>query len=194
MGRSKNFSRYNVLVKAMELFRKQGYYATSIDDLVSELGVNRASLYGTYGGKRELFIESLTFYTQNTGAILKEILDQQPKVREGFRKLFLEGIKAMKSGRVVAGCLAVNTTIELLPLDKEVLSSLVENQKRIQAIFEAFIKKGIASGEISAKKNPALIAGFLFTFNNGLGVLAKLQPEESSLAASIDEALKIFDG
>ena len=49
------FNEDEVLIKAMELFWNKGYHATSIQDLVSNLGINRASLYDTFGGKKELF-------------------------------------------------------------------------------------------------------------------------------------------
>lgn len=49
MPRVKKFDEKEVLEKAMELFWIQGYHATSIQDLVDHLGINRASLYDTYG-------------------------------------------------------------------------------------------------------------------------------------------------
>jgi TetR/AcrR family transcriptional repressor of nem operon len=54
MPRVKLFDENEVLNKAMNLFWKQGYSATSIQDLVSHLGINRASLYDTYGDKEKL--------------------------------------------------------------------------------------------------------------------------------------------
>lgn len=194
MGRPKLFSREKVLSKAMELFRKQGYYATSIDDLVQELGVNRASLYETFGGKREIFAEALEMYIEAAGLNLKNFLDQQKGAKEGLKQLFLNSLQAMKAGRVTVGCLALNTAIELLPLDKEVKPCLLGHQKRIQGNYVDFIRKGIASGEIAATKNPTAIAEFLFTFFSGLGVLVKLQADEAGLIPAIDEALKVLDG
>jgi len=55
MPRVKLFDEKEVLTKAMNLFWKQGYAATSIRDLVNHLGINRASLYGTFGDKEQLF-------------------------------------------------------------------------------------------------------------------------------------------
>ena len=55
MGRTKQFDHRTALDQAMELFWARGYHATSIQDLVDHLGVNRQSLYDTFGGKDELF-------------------------------------------------------------------------------------------------------------------------------------------
>ena len=55
MPRTKQFNEEEILKKAMELFWEKGFHATSIQDLVAHLGINRASLYDTFGGKEELF-------------------------------------------------------------------------------------------------------------------------------------------
>jgi TetR/AcrR family transcriptional repressor of nem operon len=70
MPRVKLFDENEVLNKAMNLFWKQGYSATSIQDLVSHLGINRASLYDTYGDKEKLFFRAFEFYRKtNTEGI-----------------------------------------------------------------------------------------------------------------------------
>ena len=55
MARSKQFNTEEVLEKAIRLFWKQGFHATSMEDLVSTLGINRASMYNTFGSKQVLF-------------------------------------------------------------------------------------------------------------------------------------------
>lgn len=193
MGRPKKFVRSEALHKAKDLFRKQGYHATSIDDLVHALGVNRASLYETFGGKRELFGEVLRNYTSESLQAVREFLARQKSVRAGFRDLFLYNLDEMKSGKATVGCLAVNTTTELLPADRSVTADLVANRTNAEAVFREFIERGITQGEIARDKDAAAIAAFLFTFNHGLSVLAKLQSGREELIRSIDLAMKIFD-
>lgn len=193
MGRPKKFTRDEALQKAQELFRRQGYHATSIDDLVKALGINRASLYETFGGKRELFGEVLRHYTSQSLETVRAFLATQRSVREGFRNLFLYNLDEMKAGKATVGCLAVNTTTELLPADRSIVGDLVNNRSNAEAVFREFIERGIARGEISAGKDAAALAAYIFTFNHGISVLAKLQSGRSELVQSIDLALKVFD-
>src|SRR5713226_8584890 len=51
-----------VLHRATALFWRQGYEATSVDDLVQATGANRAGLYGAFTGKRGLFLRALDHY------------------------------------------------------------------------------------------------------------------------------------
>src|SRR3982074_382488 len=50
------------LGKALDLFRKDGFAATSLDDLSAATGMNRPSLYGAFGAKRQLYINSYGRY------------------------------------------------------------------------------------------------------------------------------------
>ncbi|MEM9921565.1 MAG: helix-turn-helix domain-containing protein, partial [Bacteroidota bacterium] len=74
MPRSKNFDRQEVLQKAVELFWQKGFHATSMQDLVDHLEINRGSMYNTFGGKEQLFQEALALYKKQTGQDSKDIL------------------------------------------------------------------------------------------------------------------------
>ena len=65
MPRHKEFDREEVLLKAMMVFRDKGYEATSMQDLVDHMKINRFSLYETFKSKHELFLEALQAYYEN---------------------------------------------------------------------------------------------------------------------------------
>ena len=52
------------LTKAMNLFWRQGYAATSIADLVACMGIGRGSLYNEFGNKHDLFVWALRHYDE----------------------------------------------------------------------------------------------------------------------------------
>jgi len=57
--RTKAFQPAQALDRAMELFWRDGYAATGLDQLVRRTGASRYGLYATFGGKRDLFVASL---------------------------------------------------------------------------------------------------------------------------------------
>ncbi len=61
------------LGKALDLFRTQGFASTSLDDLGEATGMNRPSLYGAFGDKRELYIKSYQRYREEARAAMVEI-------------------------------------------------------------------------------------------------------------------------
>ena len=60
MARHKEFEREEALQKAMEVFWSRGYGAASIQDLVEHMGINRQSLYDTFGDKHALYLRPST--------------------------------------------------------------------------------------------------------------------------------------
>lgn len=79
MGRTRAFVETEVLTAAAGVFVRGGYEATSVDDLVTALGVHRGSLYNTFGSKRGLFVRALR---QHVGALLAGLPDDRDAVRE----------------------------------------------------------------------------------------------------------------
>src|SRR6185503_2842523 len=112
MVRTKQFDKHTALDEAMELFWQRGYHATSIQDLVDHLGVNRQSLYDTYGGKEQLFLAALERYREIQAAPVRRLLERDGPVREILRDLFrsfVDGVLSEDS----KGCFMVNTATEV---------------------------------------------------------------------------------
>jgi TetR/AcrR family transcriptional regulator, transcriptional repressor for nem operon len=65
MGRPRGFDEQAVIAAAAALFAGRVYAGVSVDDLVTELGVHRNSLYKTFGSKRGLYLAALRWYVEH---------------------------------------------------------------------------------------------------------------------------------
>ncbi len=193
MPRTKQFNEKEVLNKAMELFWEKGFHATSMQDLVLRLGINRASLYDTFGGKEELFNKAFQHYRNTNGTIIKTLFEKEHSVKEGLNILFDKAIQESIEDECRKGCFVVNTTTELVPSDKKIHKVLKENKENIEKLFIDYIQKGIDSGEISPLKNPNNIGLMLFTLYNGMRVLAKIDPDPQKLKSMVKGGLSVLD-
>src|SRR5580765_5390194 len=61
-GRPRAYEPDVALARALDVFWKDGFAATSLDDLSAATGMNRPSLYGAFGDKRELYKKSYENY------------------------------------------------------------------------------------------------------------------------------------
>ncbi|GAB5474938.1 MAG: TetR/AcrR family transcriptional regulator [Maribacter sp.] len=193
MPRTKQFDEKEVLNKAMELFWEKGFHATSIQDLVSHIGINRASIYDTYGDKTALFDKAFEQYRNNSLESLRNILHSEPDVKKGFQNLFQLVIDDVKTGRCTKGCFVVNTITELVPGDAALQNKLVQNSAITEALFAEYIRNGITSGNLTTSKNPEAMAFTLFTLFSGLRVMAKIEQNPSKLSDTIAIGLTILD-
>lgn len=186
----KNFDVEQTLEKAMHAFWSRGYEATSIRDLVGCMGVNRASLYGTYGDKRELFLAALRLYDETVRKARLAALEASHSPREAIRQLFQGFVGLSARGDARRGCFLTNSALEVAPHDPEVARIVADAQSDLEAFFRRTVERGQASGEIASREDPAELARGLLAALLGLLVLARSRPEPALLQSITDQALK----
>ncbi|MEM9918528.1 MAG: TetR/AcrR family transcriptional regulator [Bacteroidota bacterium] len=195
MPRSKNFDRQEVLQKAVELFWQKGFHATSMQDLVDHLEINRGSMYNTFGGKEQLFQEALALYKKQTGQDSKDILSSGDGSERAFlTRFFDQEIKGILEDKSDRGCFFVNTTTELSNQSASIHGLMYDNMNEAIAFFAKVIQRGQAKGEISCRATPEVLARHLFTFQNGLKVVSKLEKDPSKLREIVQMQLDLLLG
>jgi len=159
MGRNKEFDYEHKLDVAMNLFWAQGYHNTSISDLETHMGINRSSIYPTYGDKKDLLIKCLDKY-------LKLKVSEYTNILNGSRLNAVDRLKkvlklavdqSINEGRT---CLAVKIAFEISPSDDEVLNLLTNNEKVFEDIYFQILKRGQEEGTIDNTLDAAVTATF----------------------------------
>lgn len=193
MARPREFDEQQALLKAMELFWQKGYEATSISDLTEVMGIQRPSLYGTFGGKEELFNAAIRKYADMSLSYIGSKLSQTHSARESIR-LYLLGITNNEDGkRPEWGCLCVNTLAEMAPRNASFVSLATDFQRNLTDILRQTIEKGIDSGELSAGLNAASVASALSIASVGLSVTMKGQPDRAVVGEAIEQLVHLMD-
>ncbi|MCC7428692.1 MAG: TetR/AcrR family transcriptional regulator [Alphaproteobacteria bacterium] len=189
----KQFDTDDVLSRAMLAFWNRGYEATSMQDLVDATGVNRGSLYATYGDKHALFLSSLRRYADTVHFHRLSDLESKYEPREAIRHLFLAYTTAPSVEGWSRGCFLSNTALELAAHDRDAGKIVAEAQKRTEAALERIIKQGKASGEFASHVKPAEAAAALLASLIGLSVLTRSRPEPHLLRTIAEDAVKRLD-
>jgi AcrR family transcriptional regulator len=70
--RIRQASKEKIRAAAMELFIKQGYYATSISDIAKQAGISKGLLYNYYKGKEELLSEMVEARIKEVVEVMEE--------------------------------------------------------------------------------------------------------------------------
>ena len=112
MGRPREFDEQDVLARALDSFRRQGYAGTSMRDLAERTGVAASALYRTWGDKHQLFLRCLDSYAARQAQSLGEHIDADGPVIPALRAWVGSRIGGA-AHMADAGCLIVNTAAEL---------------------------------------------------------------------------------
>src|SRR5215813_886116 len=108
-GRPRAYQPDIALGKALDLFRKGGFAATSLDDLSAATGMNRPSLYGAFGDKRELFIKSYQRYRDDARAAMTNVFRDEMPIRQRLARIYAIALDIYLSGESPRGCFTVMT-------------------------------------------------------------------------------------
>ncbi|HEY6899453.1 MAG TPA: TetR/AcrR family transcriptional regulator, partial [Puia sp.] len=178
-----------LLDKAVNLFWRKGYYATSAQDLVDELGISRSSLYDTYTDKRNLFLEALKTYQRvRTNAVLS-LAEHSTDAAQTIRQIFQNIIQESSADEVAKGCFMVNTSVELSGQDEGINELVAQNNKSVEDALTRLVRKGQADGQFSTKSTPRAFARFLFSSISGLRVAARSGSDRKVLNDIVDVTL-----
>jgi len=196
MARPREFDFNQALQAAMLLFWERGYEATSVDDLLRRMKINRASLYGAFGEKRALFVQALKHYEKNFGyeSLLERAQSGSPK--KAIKELFEETIKTLRETPLPErrGCLMQNTALELAPHDAAVARIVRENTEKCHALFIQVLELAKEKGELTkTRREISDLAMFLFANLSAIRQFGKAGMDESMLRAVKDNALKLIE-
>ncbi|MEZ4358650.1 MAG: TetR/AcrR family transcriptional regulator [Kofleriaceae bacterium] len=177
MARPKAFDPEQALDRAMELFRRKGYAATTTSDLTDEMQIGRGSLFSSFGTKDQIFFAALCRYQERSFGHLVASLDAARSPLQAIRSIF-EAITQEGRAERPFGCLMVNSTVELAPHAPDVQRYLARSWERLEEAFERAISRGQELHEISRRQTSRALARFLVTMLRGVGVGNKMRPDK----------------
>lgn len=192
MARTKEFDREQVLEKAMNLFWRCGYEATSMDALLHSMGIARQSLYDTFGDKHALFLAALERYMARRDGEASSTLASAHSAKRAIRDIFM-AIVSESTAEKKRGCFGVNSAIELAPHDADVARLIAIRQRSVEEAFFRALERAREQGEISPKKDTRALARFLLGALQGLRVSAKADPHSPALVDIAEIALQTLD-
>jgi TetR/AcrR family transcriptional repressor of nem operon len=190
-GRPRAFDREQTLERALSLFWSRGYAATSVQDLVDALAVERGSLYGAFGDKRRFYLEAVALYWEVYEKHLTAALAAEPLL-PALREILAHPLRleefASELG-VPLGCMVGNTTAELVPSDREATEVVSRSYDRFTGIVAEALRRAQATGEVRDTAAPEAQARLLLYVVQGLSLVSRAGPDREAAPAAIDAAL-----
>lgn len=189
MARTKSFQIEDALDQAMRIFWAQGYGQTSMQDLVSKMGINRQSIYDTFGDKHALFLRVLDHYRLYVTALYTNQAKAKDLVLDKIAAIFETA--AFPTPANPPGCLIVNTMTELSALDPQVNQKMTAWLHQDKRRFKALLQTGQRQQELPTDLNTDAVADYINNAFVGIRVLAKTNPSPQSVAHIIRQTLSL---
>ncbi|MGK9168770.1 TetR/AcrR family transcriptional regulator [Inquilinus limosus] len=180
MAGVRQFDEQAMLAEALEVFRRKGLRATTMQDIAEATGVLRGSLYNAYGGKEEIFLLAFDAYVGRFLAGARQALDSTPDPEQGLRALFDTAIASMTGGSPARGCLSTRTATEPAALEDPRLQSRLRGMlDELRRIVLAALSTEAARARLAVTPDEA--ADLVVTFTRGLAVMERIYQDSAQL-------------
>lgn len=193
MARPKEFDPGEAMREAMTAFWERGYHATSVSDLLTEMKLNRGSLYGTFGDKKKLFLASLAEYEKQSREMMRQTLEQPGSARAAIEQWALETAMVCAGESGLRGCLGVKAAMEMAPQDKDVAAWVRSVTRARDQLVAKAIRRGQDDGQINCNLDSKVIARCLNTLLAGLKVRGTAAPSDREVRQVVAVMLRILD-
>ena len=177
------------LEAAMRVFWEKGYEGTSLTDLTDAMGINRASLYSTFGDKESLFRQALARYGEGPAAYLKVAL-KEPTARGVVEELLKGVVNLLGNPENPRGCLSTQGALATGLGAQPIKNALIEWRKSAEKEIQKRIKRARREGDLPEDINIGDLTRYLSSVIYGLGIMAANGDTKTDLMRVVDMTLR----
>lgn len=174
MARTKQYNEDAVVEKAMNLFWKNGYHATSMQMLEKEMGINKFSIYSSFENKHGLFLESLKSYKAKVNSIFETFKSANNGI-DDIKNFFYNSVQICNVNGNQKGCLLTNTYYEFSEKEDVLINEEMNSfMNTLKNLFIVKLKTDTTKDQETIVKQ----ANFLLLAKHGLAAACKVNTKK----------------
>ena len=189
MGRPLGFAENEALEAAMRVFWEKGYEGSTLADLTEAMGINRSSMYATFGDKEALFRLAIARYAEGPAAYMREALEQ-PTVRAVVEALLRGALELLTDPSHPRGCLSVQGALACGSHAEPMKQAMIEWRKQGESGIQKRLQRARREGGLAKNVDPGDLARYISTVLTGLGVQAANGSTRAEMMRLVDIALR----
>jgi AcrR family transcriptional regulator len=189
-GRPRAYEPDVALARAMDVFWRDGFAATSLDTISAATGMNRPSLYAAFGDKRDIYVKAYQRYRERARERMAEIFTSQLPLHALLRQIYAIAIDMYVSGQDgPRGCFTVMTATSEAVSDPEIRELAVTGLVEMDRAFARLFKAAQTKGELAPAADPVMLGQLATATIHTLAVRARVRVPRKELDAIADAAV-----
>jgi AcrR family transcriptional regulator len=189
MGRPRGFCEEAALEAAMRVFWAKGYEGATLSDLTEAMGINRSSMYTTFGDKEALFRLAITRYAEGPASYVRKAL-KEPTARAVVEALLRGALELLADSSHPRGCLSVQGALACGSGAEAAKQAMIEWRKHGEADIQRRLQQARKEGDFPKHVNPGDLARYVSTLLTGLGVQATNGATKADMTRVVEMALR----
>ncbi len=193
-GRPREFDRECALDAAMQLFWRQGYESTSLDQLKRAMGgLSAASFYGAFDSKEKLYREALARYLDTYGQVVAPLYDNTLSAHDALEQALRRSARLQTDPRFPKGCMLVVSMANASPENNHLQAMVAAERQRTRDAIRHGIERGVASGELRQGTDAEGLATLAEALLVGMSVQARDGVSHTAIEAAVSSLLQAWN-
>ena len=193
-GRPRQFDRDRALDVAMQLFWRQGYESTSLDQLKRAMGsLSAASFYGAFGSKERLYREALARYLDTHGQVVAPLHDATLEPRDALEQALRRSARLQTDVRLPRGCMLVLSAANASPENAHLQSLVADERRRTREAIRHCLDRAVDSGTLRPDCDVDGLATLADALLVGMSVQARDGIPQSAIDSAVSNLLSLWD-
>lgn len=194
-GRPRAFDAKAAIGKARDVFWDRGFAAASLDNLSAATNLNRPSLYGAFGDKEDLYLDTLEGYRQDGMDVLTEALDPSLPLRDNIARVYAGALEIYLHGDTAArGCFLIGTATAEAVQHERVREVLGRSLNDFDGEIEKRMRLAVERGELPEGADPQTFARLASAVMHSLAVRARAGDSREVLEAIARSGVELICG
>lgn len=186
-------TREQLLKKALAVFSKKGYAATTLQDIAQEADVTRGAIYHHFGGKAELYNTLIREYADRGNVIMQQAVSEGGSLLDILRRVFVRQLQVIEKDREMRALMELYLfKTGMVPELEEGRQQQIESGVGLIDLLAGIMSQGMQQGLLRSDVDPKEMARAYLAFQNGLINLWLTAPEQFSLNASAESFADIL--
>ena len=178
----------------MQLFWRQGYEATSLDQLKRAMGgLSSASFYGAFGSKEALYREALARYLDTHGQVIAPLYDDALDPRDALEQALRRSVRLQTEATLPGGCMLVLSAVNASPDNAHLQNFVADERQRSRDAIRRCLDRAVRMGHLRADVDAEGLATLGEALLVGMSIQARDGVSQEALEAAVSNLLEVWD-
>lgn len=179
-------TRRRIVEKAAGVFNTKGYFGSSMNDLVREIGLEKGGIYNHFASKEELALEAFDYAVGSVRERFRVALEGKEGALERLFAVVDVLGELAEDPPVAGGCPILNTAVESDDAHAKLKERAREAMSGWLRLIGGIIKEGVRTGELEPDTDPRKTASVIVATLEGAIMLSRLYEDPVYMKRSAD--------
>jgi AcrR family transcriptional regulator len=167
-------TRALIVQRAAEVFNRQGYFGTSLADIMQATGLEKGGIYNHFSGKEQIALAAFDYAFDLLSQRITALLTDTTHAVDRLQAFVAAFASQVENPVFTGGCYVMNTAIEADDAHPALRARAHDAIHRWLTLLRTTVAEGIARGEVRPEVDPDAVAAVLVSGLEGAIMLSKI--------------------